>query len=318
MPKDPIIANQLRFSRMKAKTLARRAATKRPRPMQHPNGITLLYTNRLLLLVKEWERLYLSIVDPQLESLAQLAYVQKPEAKVDAWPDDLSTLMEQLTVNVEGTIKDIESMLLNIGQKTSDWNNTQWRKTMISVLGVDLFTQEPWLVDQIKSFAKQNVGLIKDVSTQTVASVNQAITDGFQRGARIESIRKEILSKSKLEPGRFKKAATRARFIARDQVAKLNGQLTELRQTEVGVGKYIWRSSYDERVRQSHKNMNGRICRWDDATVVLSQSGKTWIQRSSINGVNKHPGQDYQCRCTPEPMFQDLYTKAELREIGLR
>jgi len=321
MPKDPIIGNQLRFSRMKSKTLARRAATKKPRPMQHPSGITLLYTNRILLFVKEWERLYRSIVDPQLESLAQKAYVQKPiqaGTKTDAWPDDLELLINQLALNIDDTIKDIESLALNIGQKTSEWNNTQWRKTMISVMGVDLFTQEPWLVDQIKSFAKQNVGLIKDISTQTVANVNQVITDGFQRGMRIESIRKEILSKSKLEPGRFKKSATRAKLIARDQVAKMNGQLTQLRQEEIGVGRYTWRSSYDERVRQSHKNMNGRICRWDDATVVLSRDGKRWIQRSSINGINKHPGQDYQCRCTPEPMLEDLYTKKELKEAGLR
>lgn len=289
--------------------------------MQHPNGITLLYTNRLLMLVKEWEKLYRSIVDSQLEYLAQKAYVQKPVqvgTKTDAWPDDLELLMQQLNVNVASTIEDIETTALNIGQKTSDWNNAQWRRIMISVMGVDLFTQEPWLVDQIRSFAKQNVGLIKDLSTQTVASVNQAITDGFQRGMRIETIRKEILSKSKLDPGRFKKSANRAKLIARDQVAKMNGQLTQLRQEEIGVARYTWRSSFDERVRQSHKNMNGKICRWDDATVVLGSNKKTWIQRSSINGVNKHPGQDYQCRCTPEPMFEDLYTKKELKEAGIK
>ncbi|WP_241971166.1 minor capsid protein [Actinobacillus lignieresii] len=60
----------------------------------------------------------------------------------------------------------------------------------------------------------------------------------------------------------------RARLIARDQIGKLNARLTQLRQQQIGVKSYIWRTSLDERVRKWHKSREGERFDWDARQVT--------------------------------------------------
>ena len=106
-------------------------------------------------------------------------------------------------------------------------------------------------------------------------------------------------------------AESRARLIARDQIGKLNSQLTRERNEALGIDKYIWSTSEDERVRESHKVMNGKLCRWDDPTVYSDDGGQTWKSRASIGGEQEHPGIPVNCRCISSPFMDDL-----LAEIG--
>ncbi len=53
---------------------------------------------------------------------------------------------------------------------------------------------------------------------------------------------------------------SRAKLLARDQVGKLNGRLTQRRQQDIGVEMYIWSTSRDERMRArpgTQDNMRG-------------------------------------------------------------
>ena len=67
-----------------------------------------------------------------------------------------------------------------------------------------------------------------------------------------------------------------------------------------------------ERVRESHRALNGKLCRWDDDTVYSEDGGKTWKSRAAIGGYIGHPGADYQCRCISSPDLSGL-----LAEIGV-
>lgn len=107
----------------------------------------------------------------------------------------------------------------------------------------------------------------------------------------------------------MRKTRNRARLIARDQVGKLNGELQQQRQADLGIERYIWRTVGDNAVRPSHAAMDGETCRWDDPTVYLS--GSRWANRSSIGGVEEHPGQDYQCRCSADADFSEIVTELE-------
>jgi uncharacterized protein with gpF-like domain len=115
--------------------------------------------------------------------------------------------------------------------------------------------------------------------------------------------------------------AGRANTIARDQIGKLNGQITQARMASVGLSMYIWSSSGDERVRgdpsgsyphaePSHYLMDGLLCRWDDATVYSPDKGKTWIPRPS-GAVLMHPGQDILCRCTALSYWDELVDQVD-------
>ena len=48
------------------------------------------------------------------------------------------------------------------------------------------------------------------------------------------------------------------------KTSKLNSALNQQRSQNLGVEEYVWRTAGDERVRDSHKNENGKTFGWDD------------------------------------------------------
>jgi SPP1 gp7 family putative phage head morphogenesis protein len=279
-----------------------------------PRTVENYYARQLKILVGEWRQLYLQMIDPQLESLAQQAYMLKPPesvgVKTDAWPDDLDALIAGYGEALNKTLEPINKLTSDIAYDVSDLNLKQWKRATSKILGVNVFASEPWLLDQLESFAKQNTNLITKLGNTTQSEVKRIIEDGLQRGRRVENIRKEIVgftsvrgqtisyrTKTGKKVSWFQTAGQRAELIARDQIAKLNGQLTQLRQNEIGIDRYEWKDVDDAKVRTSHAVMDGLLCKWENATVYSDDGGKTWKKRSGIGGVEQHPGQDYQCRC---------------------
>ncbi|MEM7617401.1 MAG: phage minor head protein [Pseudomonadota bacterium] len=62
-----------------------------------------------------------------------------------------------------------------------------------------------------------------------------------------------------------------------------NGKLTEISQREAGNTHYIWHTQSDELVCNSHAPNHGKVFAWDNPPPT------------------GHPGEDYNCRCTPIP-----------------
>ncbi len=62
------------------------------------------------------------------------------------------------------------------------------------------------------------------------------------------------------------------------------GLINQLRQQDLGIERYIWRSQDDAKVRDSHAGYDDQVFRWDEPP-----SGG-------------HPGQAHNCRCVAEPV----------------
>jgi len=257
-------------------------------------NILVQYVNEMLLAARE-------ILLPALPGLVNEADQSRP--KTDSYADNLEQMMQALSLGIDRRItKNWQTVTLDIGQKTSKWNSGQWQKSIKSVMGINAAQYEPWLQDQLLSFGKENVGLIKSIKDKSLSTIESNAQRAIRSGLRHEAIAQQIEDE-------FNTTKARARLIARDQVSKLNGQLTQLRQNDIGIKEYIWRTSGDERVRASHAIMDGKRCRWDDPTVYFD--GKAWVPRPS-SAVQEHPGQDYQCRCWAEPVFDKLYEDIDL------
>ena len=92
------------------------------------------------------------------------------------------------------------------------------------------------------------------------------------------------------------------RRIARTESSKAQTALLEARCEALGLGWYEWRSSHDERVRSSHSDMDGVICRWNDPPnpeLLFPHKG----ERNS--GAGYHPGNIYNCRCIALPIIDE-------------
>ena len=98
-------------------------------------------------------------------------------------------------------------------------------------------------------------------------------------------------------------ASSRADLIAVDQTLKLNADINEARQKDLGITRYVWRTAGgDERVREWHQALDGQEFSWGDPPL----GGGTGPEDVG------HPGSGIRCRCYAEGIISDeelgLYT----------
>ena len=269
---------------------------RRPPVWQYPRAIEAKYATFLAGIVNHLA----SVTKAALPSIERIVAERDQENRLDAWTESLDTVLEALKLKFGIAISPskLNTYLADVGQKTSKWNDAQWQNSLKAMLGVDVYSPERFLASHIKAFVNENATLITKLTEGTYHDVAQVLTAGIRRGDRVETIKKELLSWSDLESGRFRKAETRARLIARDQIGKLNGELTMNRQTALGITEYTWRTSMDERVRG---NPSGLYPKSDPSHY--DREGKVYKWASPPEGG--HPGEAIQCRCWAEPIFDE-------------
>jgi len=279
--------------------VVRRRRLRRPPVWLHPRQIERSYARAFQLKTEEFIRQVKEVLLPALPAISAEADSELGLTRTDAWPDRVDKLLTTLRIGAAARATDVKALAIDVGQKTSRWNNKEWQKTLRKTVGVGLLSSEPGLSARLGLFATTDEKWFIGMQEAELNKLNGIIERGFSTGARHETVAKEIEAS-------LGKTPQRARLTARDQVSKLNGRLTQMRQEDAGVSMYVWRDSDDTRVRTSHAAMDGKLCRWDDASVYSDDGGKTWKARSGIGGVELHPGQDILCRCFAEPYIQEL------------
>ena len=170
-------------------------------------------------------------------------------------------------------------------------NNTNAERTKRD-LGIDVFVDNSELRDYVQASIYDNVRLIESIPSQYLTQVDSIVMSNVRAGNRPSAIAKQLQVQ-------FGVTERRAKLIARDQVAKVNGDLNAKRQTAAGFPYFEWVDSNDERVRDRHSDIAERVTaygkgiyRWDNPP--LSDRGTPII-----------PGQDFQCRCIGRPVSQE-------------
>lgn len=260
---------------------------KKPGVVQSPVAIEEGYSADLRGLLRDLLTLYQTYLTPILRKAAPV--IQKDiEVRMDGPEEELVRRMGQIKVTFgqKHTQGEIEKIIRKRLDQVSTYNTNGTRKMFNRVAGVDLFMADKAIETTMGLAVANNAGLITSLISKAQSDVENIVYSGFRVGRRWEEIAQEI--EGVVDPERGT-AASRARLIARDQVAKLNGQLTQERQTNLGIKRYRWRTSGDERVRESHREKEGNIYSWDDPPADTG-----------------HPGEDYQCRCIAEPVLEDI------------
>lgn len=210
--------------------------------------------------------------------------------------EQLLALMDETRLQFaqEYSDEEIRRIARSKGVQVSTYNEKVFKQGIKRIAGVDVFFSQPYLADQLALFTIQNTNLIKSLRDDTLNKVQTTVFEGMKSGLRVEELAKDI--RGQIDPW-VGNVRARAELIARDQIGKLNGQLNFLRQSELGIRRYRWRTVGDERVRDSHDAKNGQIFSWDDAPADTG-----------------HPGEDFQCRCQAEPVFEDLVPGMSVEE----
>lgn len=198
------------------------------------------------------------------------------------WAEQLRVAF--LTAIAEATALPIATRVAQFSRAVSRFNQTQFRKVVRAAYGVDLFANEPWLLEVLSQWEAENIALIKSIPRNSLNSLHGKIVQAVRTGRPVRELTKFIAEN-------YDVSVNRAELIAVDQVGKLNGQLTQERQTRMGVTEYIWRGSLDERERPHHVAREGMRFKWTEPPY------------------DGHPGQSIRCRCTAEailPLLDDI------------
>jgi len=152
------------------------------------------------------------------------------------------------------------------------------------VLRINLNTESRSVKLALARFERENVALIRSIATDILPDVRKVVRAAHRAGTRPKDLAALLVERTGV-------AQSRADLIARDQTLKANSALTQIRHKEAGVERYAWGTSRDERVRDMHAALEGRIFEWSDPPITNEQGDR--------NG----PGEDYQCRCVAIPVF---------------
>jgi|LSQX01.1.fsa_nt_gb SPP1 gp7 family putative phage head morphogenesis protein len=251
----------------------------------YPITIERQYRRELMRVINEW----LKDVDGLLEIYLPAIFteLEKTVVKTDSSIDFFEPLFNRINSRLSSHTENFIVIAKNTAKKTNAWNKKQFLKVLHSITGLKILSSDLWVDNVVNSFVNRNVNLIKNLASELTGKINHLVHNGVVLGKSIRTIKKEIVNTG-IEGGAFRSVKKRAELIARDQVGKLNGQMSMNRQKSIGVKKYIWRTALDERVRSAHSAREGKTYSWKNPPA------------------DGHPGMPIQCRCYPEPDLTEV------------
>ena len=224
------------------------------------------------------ERLVRDEIIPKLP--AWVAEIKQYDTRQDSYLSDFVRTFGFLKVTFGRTITDpkVTNDAEVMANGVNDVGASSFDNQVKTVLGIAPVRTEPWLANVLLTSVANNVNLIKTLHADTFKDIENVVLDGFQRGRATRDIARDIAKKT----GASK---NRAKLIAQDQVGKLTSNLATRRSTDLGAKRFVWTTSADERVRASHRALNGKSFTYKDGASVDGES-------------NVLPGQPIRCRCT--------------------
>lgn len=269
-----------RKKRSKKETLEPRTPTK-----PYPKLLERKYERQLAATVEEAYQITKTILFPRLPGIER--EFRSTNDRFDDYVDTLNALFQSIRVIFKAKVppETLEDLASTQAQQVNAYNSANFTAQVYQVAGIKPFVAEPWLVPTMKSFTSNNVSLITSVHESYFKDIENVVYDGLENGLSTLEIEKSIRDRTGV-------SKSRAKLIARDQTGKLNSNLSMKRATGLGVKKFRWATSADERVRSSHSAVNNKIYTYKEGALV--------------DGVYTWPGQPIQCRCSAIPVLSSI------------
>jgi len=231
------------------------------------------------------ERLEAEYMRAMRQLTRQVDYIVKAMAP-GGWVKDanqLQSVLRQYAKVITPWAQSVaERMVLRIARK----DEAAWTQLGASI-GRELRKeiQEAPTGDFLQLFLREQVHLITSLPEDAADRVHKLTLEGITGAKRADEVAAEILKTGQV-------TESRAKLIARTEIARTASGLTMARAQHVGSTHYIWRTSGDTDVRSSHKEMDGKIVPWANPPILS-------------DGTRTHAGMIYNCRCYPEPILTE-------------
>jgi SPP1 gp7 family putative phage head morphogenesis protein len=172
----------------------------------------------------------------------------------------------------------------------------------------------PGLARVIDKARKENVDLITNASEDFLEQVRDTLEEfgslhpgrgaSSPRGPDEEGEERGPRDLAEALQQRVAVSRSRAVLVARDQTTKLAGALNAHRQQSAGIQRFKWVTSHDERVRASHRQLDGKTFSWDDDAREEEMADYDIVEED--DDPAPIPGSGIQCRCTASPVIEEL------------
>ena len=230
-------------------------------------------------------------------------YVADARPTMDSWSDEIVALIRRVASQFTSTI--FQAQADRIARRTvsmADADNAQdFLRSVNAAIGIP-FPRSPSIDDYLAASVNDNVGLIKSIPQQYFSRIENIVLGNMRQGFVPTKIAKDIQAETGV-------TYRRAKLIARDQVAKLNSDLTQRRQKDAGIDFYRSSNSNDQRVsgKPGGKYPNAKISCWGISQqdigygkgVYKVSEGASWAGQTGL-----HPGQHHPlCRCVAISMI---------------
>lgn len=259
------------------------------------DAIGIQYNAKLQRLVRRIKKDVDGHLMPLIRRLAR-EYVQDSEGTTpssaritttDAWSDQILALMRFLfdrwrSEPVNAGARRIAEEFVRSALKRSE-------RDMKRSAGIDIFSGSEKMRDYLKASVQQNVQLIQSIPQKYLEEVETLVMANMRAGMRPGYIERALQEQ-------FGVTSRRAKFIARDQTGKIQGELAEKQQKDAGFEYFQWLDSHDQRVRHRHREIANKVTAYGPGVYKWSN-----LPLSS-DGTPIKPGQDYNCRCVAIPV----------------
>lgn len=189
----------------------------------------------------------------------------------------------------------LDALIGKTGVNARNREVRDWKKTIKQTFDIDIeegYYKEGQYQQMVEQWATTNISMIKSLIDGMIDKMAETIMEARAKRMPMKDMLKNV--QKEYESGRM-----RARLMARDQMVKLNTQLTKAQQGEAGIDSYIWTTMHDKRVRACHRSFSGKVFKWDNPP-------ESWYRTSTgivHTGKRYNPGEDYGCRCYALPVF---------------
>ena len=164
-------------------------------------------------------------------------------------------------------------------------DKTMWRKNSQALgEGVRAAVTNSPVSAALARLQQDQVRLITSLPREAAERVHKLTLQSLVDSRRASEIAREIAATGEV-------TESRARLIARTEVTRASSNLVQVRSEYAGSEGYIWRTSGDFDVRDSHAGMEGKYVRWSSPPTLDNLTG--------------HAGTLPNCRCFAEPIFPD-------------
>lgn len=210
----------------------------------------------------------------------------------DGYADQLSKVIKQLSMKysnlteifAKGAAQKMVTTIATINQKV--FLNQVNKKIGVNLEGVLV---DEGMSDFLEAQVNKNISLIKSVPDEYFKAIETTVMNGAVNGLRWEDIAREIGGIKDISSVNGK-LQNRIKLIARNETSNINAAISKKRQEDLGVKKFKWETSQDERTRESHLVLDGKVFEWKNLPIV--------------DGVKTSPGRPINCRCVAIPVIE--------------